>query len=95
MTGRAADGKVRTEIITCIGGKTYATYQCKIVSGKKPGDEGDLAHKLQECLASESGCWSNDDISVSFEEIGPDGFEETVKKAMKPEEMILTSKFVH
>ncbi len=30
-----------------------------------------LAHRLQECLASESGCWSNDDISVSFEEIGP------------------------
>ena len=64
----------------------------KLYPGRSQEMKENLAHKLQECLASESGCWSNDDISVSFEEIGPDGFEETVKKAMKPEEMILTSK---
>ena len=67
----------------------------KLYPGRSQEMKENLAHKLQECLASESGCWSNDDISASFEEIGPDGFEETVKKAMKPEEMILTSKFVH
>ena len=55
----------------------------KLYPGRSQEMKENLAHKLQECLASESGCWSNDDISVSFEEIGPDGFEETVKKAMK------------
>lgn len=67
----------------------------KLYPGRSQEMKENLAHKLQECLASESGCWSNDDISVSFEEIGPEGFEETVKNAMKPEELILTSKFVH
>ena len=67
----------------------------KLYPGRRQEMKENLAHKRQECLASESGCWSNDDISGSFEEIGPVGFEETVKKALKPEEMILTSKFVH
>ena len=47
----------------------------KLYPGRSREMKENLAHKLQECLASESGCWSNDDISVSFEEIGPDGFE--------------------
>ena len=54
----------------------------KLYPGRSQEMKENLAHKLQECLASESGCWSNDDISVSFEEIGPEGFEETVKNAI-------------
>ena len=67
----------------------------KLYPGKDPALLDELAEKLRQCLAEESGIWKPTDISVSIEEIGPDGFEETVKKAMKPEEMILTSKFVH
>ena len=38
----------------------------KLYPGRSQEMKENLAHKLQECLASESGCWSNDDISVSF-----------------------------
>ena len=77
-----------------MGGKTYATYQRKIISGKKPGDERESGPQTAGVPGEESGCWGTKDISVSFEEIGPEGFEDAVKKDLKPEELILTSEFV-
>ena len=52
----------------------------KLYPGRSQEMKENLAHKLQECLASESGCWSNDDISVSFEEIGPEGLRRNREK---------------
>ena len=66
----------------------------KLYPGRSQEMKENLAHKLQECLAEESGCWGTKDISVSFEEIGPEGFEDAVKKDLKPEVLILTSEFV-
>lgn len=67
----------------------------KLYPGRSQEMKENLAHKLRSAWPASLAAGATTISSVSFEEIGPEGFEETVKNAMKPEEMILTSKFVH
>jgi 4-oxalocrotonate tautomerase len=66
----------------------------KLYPGKEDGFKKDLAEALRKTLAEKSGVWSEDDISVSIEEIPKENFEEQTKASFKPEELAIESKWI-
>lgn len=66
----------------------------KLYPGKDPALLDELAEKLRQCLAEESGIWKPTDISVSIEEIGPDEFDEKAHESFKDGRLVIPSDYV-
>ena len=67
----------------------------KLYPGRTEEMKENLARAIRKALAEESGVWSEDDISVSVEEIGPDDFEAATKASFKEEELLFDSKYIN